>query len=122
MDTVIKLIAENPAQRPDGTWTAEPAAREVFAKVQSVTRSEFFGAGRVGLNPAYRFVVFSGDYHGETVVEYNGQNYAVYRTHQSDSNTYITDGLRARQELMQDYIELYAQREGGVIGQSNDGP
>lgn len=120
MDSVIKLISTNPVQQPDGTWKDKPSAREVLCRVQSVSRAEFFGAGRAGLNPAYRFDVFAAEYHGETVVEYNGETYAVYRTHQSDANTYVGQNLRARQELLADYIELYVQKEGGTIGIHTD--
>ena len=39
--------------------------KEVFCKVDSVTRAEFFDAGRSGLNPEYRITMFAGDYNGE---------------------------------------------------------
>ena len=66
----------------------------------SVSRREFYEAGRNGLNPEYMFTVFAGDYNGERVVEYNGARYAVYRTYRTRT----------------DYIEIYAQREGGTNG------
>lgn len=115
MDSVIKLILANPTQREDGTWTTEPTEREVLCKVQSVSRKEFFANNREGMNPALRFDVFAAEYNGETLVEYNGARYSVYRTHQSDANTYVGQNLRKRQELMMDYIELYVQREGGTV-------
>lgn len=121
MDTVIKLISTNPVQRPDGTWTGTPEGREVFAKVQSATRYEFLEAARAGLNPSYRFDIFAGEYHGENIVEYNGQTYSVYRTYQSDANAYVSAQLRERQELTADYIQLYVQREGGTIGVGDNG-
>ena len=115
MDGVIKLISSNPTQRADGTWDSSPTARDVLCKVQSVSRKEFFANNREGLNPALRFDVFAAEYQGETLVEYNGARYSVYRTHQSDANTYVGANLRQRQELMMDYIELYVQREGGTV-------
>lgn len=79
---------------------------EVMCKRQSVTRNEFFNAGRNGLNPQYVFTVFKGDYSGETICEYNGGTYSIYRTYETD----------------EDYIELYVERKGGTNGEeSNSG-
>lgn len=104
-DTVIELLGAAQYQKDaDGIDRRVPAApRPVFAKVGSVTRSEFFNAGRNGLNPEFVFSMFAADYHGETALTYNGEAYAVYRT-------YLKDG---------DYIELYAERKGGTNGAQN---
>lgn len=101
-DDVIKLITINRTQDAYGRWMeGTPTVREVFAKVTSISRSEFFDAGRQGLNPEYRFDVFAGDYQGETVIEYHGQTYAVYRVYEQG-----------------DYLELYVERKGGTDGKS----
>lgn len=81
-----------------------PTKTQVFCKVESVTRSEFYNAGRNGLNPEFKFSMFAGDYAGETELEYNGKGYSVYRT-------YHVPGT--------DYIELYVERKGGSNGQVN---
>ena len=53
-----------------------------MCQVDSVTRSEFFEAGRNGLNPEFVFRVFFGDYEGgERLVEYRGKRYSIYRTY-----------------------------------------
>lgn len=78
-------------------------AREVFCKVESVTRAEFFDAGRSGLNPEYRITMFFGDYNGESVVGYKGRLYSVYRTYHAKT----------------DIIELYVERQGGTNGKEN---
>lgn len=49
------------------------------------------------------FLVFAGEYSGEALVEYDGKTYAIYRTYR---------------DLNSDYIELYAQREGGTNGKA----
>ena len=99
-DDVIKLYTVNRTQDAYGRWMeTTPTVREVFAKVKSISRSEFFNAGRQGLNPDLQFTVFTGDYNGETIIEYNGKTYAVYRTYE--------DG---------DYMELYVERKGGTDG------
>lgn len=101
---IIKLIRETRTQDSYGRWIANRTAREVMCQVDSITASEFFEAGRNGLNPEFRFRMFYGDYEGESVVEYHGKTYAVYRTY-----------LRRN-----DVIELYVERKGGTNGIEND--
>jgi hypothetical protein len=50
------------------------------------------------LNPEFKFTMFFGDYSVESIVEYQGKTYAVYRTY-----------LRRT-----DIIELYVERKGGT--------
>ena len=95
---VIKLISMNRTQDEYGRWVATPIAKEVFCQVDSITRAEFFDGGRNGLNPEFKFTMFFGDYNGESVVEYAGNTYSVYRTY-----------LRRT-----DIIELYVERKGGT--------
>lgn len=97
---VIKLISFTKTQDKNGVWRSTPTAREVMCQVDSVTRNEFFDAGRNGLNPEFRFTLFFGDYDNESVVEYKGETYAVYRT-------FLT---------RTDKIELYVERKGGTNG------
>ena len=93
-------------QDEKGVWRKDATPREVFCQVSSVNQTEFFDGGRNGLNPAYRFTVFQGDYRDEVKCKYNGKDYAIYRT-------YIVPGT--------DYIELYAERQGGTNNESNSG-
>lgn len=81
-------------------------SRRVYCKVNSATQSEFFGGGRNGLNPAYRFEVFDADYRGEALVEYRGERYAVYRT-------YLHAGTHR--------LELHTERKGGTNGAKDAG-
>lgn len=101
MDDVIYLIAYSYTKDEFGVDRKEPHSRRVFAKIESVTRAEYFNAGRNGLNPEFKFVVFAADYNGETVCQYHGMQYSIYRT-----SHYL--GI--------DYVELYVQREGGSNG------
>lgn len=99
-DDVITLYQEVRTQDAYGRWMdGTPVPREVYARVLSVSRTEFFDAGRNGLKPELRFDVFHGDYQGEVIVEYNGLTYSIYRTYDSG-----------------DYMELYAERKGGTDG------
>lgn len=94
---------QNKAQDEDGVWRKTETSRTVFCAVNSVTRDEFFEGGRDGLNPSYQITMFRYDYNGETIIEYEGQRYAVYRT-------YIG---------RDDEIELYVERKGGTNRSDN---
>lgn len=95
---VINLISETRTQDDYGRWIATKTSKQVMCQVDSITRAEFFEGGRNGLNPEFKFTMFFGDYSGESIVEYQGKTYAVYRTY-----------LRRT-----DIIELYVERKGGT--------
>ena len=97
---VLTLIGTTRTQDEYGIWHETPTARNVFCQVNSITRSEFFDAGRNGLNPEFMFSMFAGDYEGERVCEYRGQKYSIYRTYLGRN----------------DVIELYAERKVGTNG------
>lgn len=101
MDSILYLISESKTQDEYGVWQTTQVRHEVFANTKSVSRLEFFQSGRSGLNPEMQFTIFAGDYNGETICEYMGKTYAIYRT-------YLPEGT--------DYIELYVQRKGGTNG------
>lgn len=96
----ITLIGSTRTQDANGVWRATETARDVFCQVDSVTASEFFEGGRNGLNPEYRFTMFTYDYDGESTVRYKGKAYGIYRTYFGRNDT----------------IELYAERKGGTNG------
>lgn len=97
---LITLIATTQTQDANGVWRSSETRRDVFAQVNSVTRSEFFEGGRNGLNPEFQFTTFFGDYKGEQELEYKGLRYGIYRTYIGRTDT----------------IELYAERKGGTNG------
>lgn len=103
MDGVLTLLTSTVTKDAYGVRKETFTENDVFCGENSVTRTEFFSAGRNGINPSYVFKVFVGDYSGQRTCKYNGERYAIYRT-------YTPEGA--------DYIELYAQREGGTNGQS----
>lgn len=98
--SVITLLSDVQTQNAFGVWVPTRTRRDVFCQVDSVTRAEFFEGGRNGLNPEYRITMFFGDYNGETVLEYEGKTYSVYRTYHART----------------DEIELYVERKGGTNG------
>lgn len=101
MDAVITLISTTKEKNDYGVLVETPVSRNVFCQRKSISRAEFFGAGRNGLNPDFMVEVFSGDYAGERTCVFEGQPYAIYRT-------YLPEGS--------DYVELYCQRKGGTNG------
>lgn len=105
VDAVITLIKPASQQRDaEGVWRESgEQAREIYARMESVGRTEFFSGGQKGFNPQMRFTVFIGEYQGEDLCEYNGERYAIYRT-------YHVPGT--------DDLELYVQREVGAIVQN----
>ena len=107
IDNVLTLIAPaGRTQDAEGVWRpAAPVRREVFVRVQSISRAEFSAAGQNGMRPDLRFTIFFGEYLGETVCEYEGMCYAIYRT-------YLVPGT--------DDLELYVHREAGVHSGAQD--
>ena len=99
MDDVLKLISKTYTKDKYGVQTATETEREVFCDVKSISRMEFFEAGRNGLNPEYEFIIAEAEWLGETILEYRGKRYGIYRTY-IEPNT--------------NFIELYAERKGGT--------
>lgn len=99
MDDELKLIGQRFEKDEFGIDKPVMTEKTVFCKKYSATRSEFFLGGRNGLNPVMKFDVFAADYEGESVCEYRGNKYAIYRTFQEDGS---------------DYMELYVERKGGL--------
>ena len=109
VDTEIILI--KPTERyqdAEGVWryTTE-YTHKILARMDDVSRSEFFAAGQYGMRPEFRFLVNPVEYQGEQVCAWNGRRYAVYRT-------YHVPGT--------DELELYVQREAGVVHGAEDSP
>lgn len=100
MDEIIKLIAVKYTKDEYGIQKKTETEREVFGRIRSITRQEYFDAGRNGLNPELSFIVFFADYEGETILEYQGKRYLIYRTYRTPS----------------DDMELYVERRGGTNG------
>lgn len=101
VDTEITLI--RPTERyqdAEGVWRDRgETERTILARMDDVTRAEFFSAGQSGMRPELRFTVNPIEYEGERICDWNGARYAIYRT-------YHVPGT--------DDLELYVQREAGV--------
>lgn len=63
---------------------------QVFAKVKSVTRSEFYSAQQAGINPQIVFEIADYfDYSDQPIVEYESKFYKVIRTYRTGSSLQI---------------------------------
>lgn len=101
MDDELVLYSTEKYKDAYGVDRDRISPRPILCRVNSITRAEFFDAGRNGLNPEFMFTVFHGDYYGERTCRFHGQDYGIYRT-------YHVPGT--------DDIELYAERKGGTNG------
>jgi hypothetical protein len=119
-DTTVMLIKPSTRrQDANGVWhTVEESQREVFARVESVERSEFFAAGQKGLRPELRVTLAAIEYEGEQVCAVDGVRYAIYRTYRASPEAHFRT---ARNAADPDDLELYLQREVGVHAPQNAG-
>lgn len=69
----------------DGNQKISYTSHEVFAKVKSVTKLEFYQASNTDLKPSIVFIISLLDYDNERKIEYDGNEYSVLRTYQIDS-------------------------------------
>ncbi len=97
MTDILILISQNVTTDEYGREVATETEKQVYCEVESISQSEFYAAENTELNPEYRFTVFFGDYDGQSVVKFNGQRYAIYRTYRTG-----------------DDLELYAERKVGA--------
>lgn len=100
---VIYLISQTYNKDAISQYIATESKREVFANISSISASEWFEAGRSGLQAEYRITMFKYDYHGEKIVEIDGRRYGVYRTYSANS----------------DEIELYVEEKAGLNEQNS---
>lgn len=100
MDDVLTLVLIEKKRNTVGDFVGiAEYKRDVYGSIQSVSRAEWYNAGRAGYNPEIVFVTPIVNYCGEGEAELHGVRYAVYRTYlQRDT----------------DEIELYLERKAGV--------
>lgn len=78
---VAYLVVESFEQDEFGVMRSSATRHKVFVDVASANQQEWFEGGRNGLNPQYRFTMFTFDYHNEKIIEYKGTQYTIYRTY-----------------------------------------
>lgn len=96
----IDLISKTYTTDSMGQRIATEKSTTVFATLTSISRAEWVSyaqSGRQGLVPSYVATVFAGDYNGESVAEYGGTRYGIYRTYERDD----------------EQVELYLEKKAG---------
>ena len=78
-------------------WTE--TRKEIIAEIQSISQNEFFLAGRNGLNPQLKIIIYDFEYDGQEIVEVKGKRLSVYRTYKM---------------IDSDRMELYLESKGGT--------
>lgn len=94
---LIEIVTEKGALNQSVERTRVTSS--IFALVDSVSQTEFFSGGRMGLQPSLKAVVYDFEYNGETIVRVDGKLYSVYRT-------FYINGT--------DMVELYLEERGGT--------
>lgn len=95
---VMQLIAVTYTDDDINQKIPAETARSVFCNVASVSASEWFEAGRAGMQAALKVTMFAPDYQGEQIAVVGGVRYGVYRTYHAKNET----------------LELYLERKAGV--------
>ena len=102
MTDVIQLIKQTVTTNTYGIEEMTETERTVYAKVDSISQTEFYQAANTEFNPEYRFTVFFDDYEGESLLAFNDGRYSIYRTYRTG-----------------DDLELYAERKVGTWQQES---
>lgn len=100
MDTsrIISMVSTKYKTDSIGQSVPVTSERSCMCRVSSVSASEFFEAGRSGIEAQLRVEMFAWDYAGEKTVSVDGVRYGVYRTYQPNP----------------DRIELYLEPKAGA--------
>ncbi len=96
MDTLITLNGQSYTTDAIGQRIPTATIRKVWARVQSVTRSEWFQGGQNGLRPALVVYTPRVNYRGENAVIIDEKRYSVYRTYYNDGTDEIELYLEER--------------------------
>ena len=96
----LKLISKAYTTDTMGQKVATESEKEVYGTLSSISRQEwvsYSSTGRQGLVPAYTITTFMGNYNGETIAEFDGKRYGIYRTYERDD----------------EQVELYLEKKVG---------
>lgn len=111
VDTTIYLIGLTSTGETDEYL--QPVKTEtraaVLAAAVPVSRSEYYGAGQLGIKPDYEFIINPAEYHGETIAEVTTETgeterVRIYRTYLADA----------------DQLEIYCQAAAGLDSVPDD--
>lgn len=105
IDGVITLIARIPSQNDYGGNEWEYVGHDVFCRVSSIGKNEFYSAEQAGLDVQYVFKTNPANYEGEDTLIYEGEEYGIVRTYMASL----------------DELEIYAGMKVGANGSYTSG-
>lgn len=80
-DQVIYLIPTNLEKNTLGDVVPIPGEpRRLLAEKKSIRQSEFYQAAATDYKPELTFVIWPHEYKGESILEYKGKEYNIFRT------------------------------------------
>lgn len=96
---LVKIVAD--VDEINQVVEEERKTKTVFAELSSVSQTEFFSAGRLGLQPSLRATIYDFEYDDEPIVkvkwsESKSKLYSVYRTYMVENSDKITLYLEER--------------------------
>lgn len=93
----VTLISQTETYDDMGVPAVTENETTIKGNFQSVSAQEFYRGGEIGIKPEFVVKVWEREYNGETVLEYEGKRYIIYRTY------LVSDGR----------TELYCQKDIG---------
>lgn len=81
MDDILTLVQKTYTQNEIGAQVETEVKTDVFARMKSVSRSEFFSAGQNGLSPSLVAITRYENYADQTEAVWKGKRYTIYRTY-----------------------------------------
>lgn len=97
LDHICNLLTITTTKDSLGQYIRSEKADQIFCAQLSITRSEFYTAGMLGLKPEKLLIVDSESYDQQQILEFEGIKYSIYK------NFMRSDG----------FTELYCQVRSG---------
>lgn len=94
----VSLISQTITYDGMGVPSIQENETKVIGNFASVSSQEFFRGGEMGIKPEFIVKVWNTEYNGETLLEFEGKRYIIYRMYLEDSGR----------------CELYCQKDVGA--------
>lgn len=96
---IVTLITETFKEDDIGQYIPTENKMEIFCRMESISKNEWFDAGRNGLKPQLKVILPEYNYEATEKVEYDGERYSVYRMFRNQKTN---------------EVELYLEKKAGV--------
>ena len=98
---VLTLIGRTTGKDKYGIDSVTETRTDVYCTLASVSTQEMLSASQMGVSASLRADIYSDEYDGQKIAEYDGKRYRIYRTYQS--------------RKYQDRTELYLEERAGDV-------